>query len=121
METTTASKRTLRIQRVLSEDGTEVRLYCHSPERQKKETAMVGQFTQRFEKELTQLAEGLQKPRTEKRPDKLLQRIGRLKAKSHGIGQHYTIELTLDESGAKAVGLSWEKQPVAGTRSYNFV
>ena len=116
VETTTASKRTLRIQRVLSEDGTEVRLYCHSPERQKKETAMVERFTQRFEKELTHLAEGLQKPRTEKRPDKLRERIGRLKAKSHGIGQHYTIELILDESGAKVVDLRWEKQPVGGTR-----
>lgn len=116
VETTTASKRPLRIQRVLSEDGTEVRLYCHSQQRQKKETAMVERFTQRFEKELTQLAEGLRKPRTEKRTDKLLQRIGRLKAKSHGIGQHYQIELIPDESGAKAVDLRWEKQPVDGTR-----
>ena len=116
VETTTASKQPLRIQRVLSEDGAEARLYCHSPERQKKETAMVERFTQRFEKELTQLAEGLQKPRTMKRPDKLLQRIGRLKAKSHGIGQHYSIELILDDRGAKAVGLTWEKQPVDGTR-----
>ncbi len=115
VETTTASQQTIQMQRVLSEDGTEVRLYCHSQERQKKETAMAEQFTQRFEEGLAKLAEGLQKPRNEKRPDKLLQRIGRLKAKSHGIGQHYKIELTLDESGAKAVALTWEKQPVDGT------
>jgi transposase len=115
VETTTASEQTIRIQRVLSEDGTEVRLYCHSPERQKKETAMAEQFTERFEKGLVKLAEGLQKPRNEKRPEKLLQRIGRLKAKSHGIGQHYKVELILDESGTNAVALSWEKQPVDGT------
>ena len=115
VETTTASQQTIQIQRVLSEDGTEVRLYCHSQERQKKETAMAEQFTQRFEEGLVKLAEGLQRTRKEKRPDKLLQRIGRLKAKSHGIGRHYKIELTLDESGAKAVALTWEKQPVDGT------
>jgi len=115
VETTTASEQTIRIQRVLSEDGTEVRLYCHSQERQEKETAMAEQFTQRFEEGLTKLAEGLKKPRNEKRPEKLLQRIGRLKEKSHGIGQHYKVELILDESGTNAVALTWEKQPVNGT------
>jgi transposase len=115
VETTTASEQTIRVQRVFSEDSKEVRLYCHSQERQEKEMAMAEQFTQRFEEGLTKLAEGLQKPRNEKRPEKLLQRIGRLKAKSHGIGQHYKIELTLDDSGAKAVALTWERQPVDGT------
>ena len=31
------------------------------------------------------------------------------------IGQHYTIALTPDESGLKAVALTWEKTPVPGT------
>ena len=114
--TTTASQQTIRIQRVLSEDGSEVRLYCHSQERQEKETAMSARFIQRFEAGLTKLAEGLQKPRGEKRRDKLLQRIGRLQEKSHGIGRHYRIELTPDESGAKALALTWERLPVDGTQ-----
>ncbi|HEX9618353.1 MAG TPA: IS1634 family transposase [Anaerolineales bacterium] len=116
VETTTASEQTIRIQRVLSEDGSEVRLYCHSQERQEKETAMSARFIQRFEAGLTKLAEGLQKPRGEKRRDKLLQRIGRLQEKSHGIGRHYRIELTPDESGAKALALTWERVPVDGTQ-----
>lgn len=116
VETTTASQQTIRIQRVLSEDGTEVRLYCHSQERQEKETAMSARFIQRFEAGLTKLAEGLQKPRGEKHRDKLLQRIGRLQEKSHGIGRHYQIELTPDESGTKALALTWERLPVDGTQ-----
>lgn len=116
VETTTASQQTIRIQRVLSEDGTEVRLYCHSQERQEKETAMSARFTQRFEAGLTKLAEGLQKQRGEKRRDQLLQRIGRLQEKSHGIGRHYKIELTPDESGTKALALTWERRPVDGTQ-----
>jgi transposase len=116
VETTTASEQTIRIQRVLSEDGSEVRLYCHSQERQEKETAMSARFIQRFEAGLTKPAEGLQKPRGEKHRDKLLQRIGRLQEKSHGIGRHYRIELTSDASGAKALALKWERLPVDGTQ-----
>jgi transposase len=116
VETTTASKQTIKIQRVLNEDETEVRLYCHSPERQAKEEAMTARFHQRFEAGLIKIAEGLQKKRSEKRYEKLLQRIGRLQEKSHGISQHYRIELVPDASGTKAVALTWEKLPVAGTQ-----
>lgn len=115
IETTTASQQTIKIQRVLSEDGTEVRLYCHSQARQEKETAMTAQFSQRFEAGLNKIIAGLGKKRCEKRIDTLLQRIGRLKAKSHGIGQHYKIEITPDETGLKAEALHWEKLPVDGT------
>lgn len=116
VETTTASQQTIKIQRVISEDGTEVRLYCHSQERQEKEAAMTARFSQRFEAGLVKLAEGLRKPRGEKRQEKLLQRIGRLQEKSHGISRHYRIELTPDDSGTKALALTWEKLPVNGTQ-----
>lgn len=36
VETTTASQEIIKIQREASEDGQEVRLYCHSMKRQKK-------------------------------------------------------------------------------------
>lgn len=112
---TTASGDTVHCQKVLSEDGKEVRLYCHSEARGQKEQAMTGAFSTRFEAALKNLDEGLQRPRTEKRPDKLWERIGRLKAKHNGIGQHYAISLQLDESGEKAIGLTWTKNPITGT------
>ena len=115
-DTTTASEETIRIQRVLSDDGQEVRLYCHSEKRQEKESAMTRRFTERFEQGLAKLAAGLEKPRSNKSRDKLLEKIGRLKEKSHGIGQHYAISTTCDGSGAKAISLTWEKKPVAGTQ-----
>jgi transposase len=115
-ETTTASEETIKIQRVLSDDGGEVRLYCYSEKRQEKETAMSKRFTERFEQGLAKLAAGLEKPRGGKNYDKLLEKIGRLKEKSHGIGQHYTITTTRDESGTKAIALTWEKTPVDGTQ-----
>jgi transposase len=116
VETATASEEIVRMQRVVSEDGSEVRLYCHSEQRQDKESAMSKRFIERFEKGVAALAAGLTKPRCEKRIDKLWERIGRLKEQSHGIGQHYKILLIPDESGKKAVSLTWEKTPVDGTQ-----
>ena len=113
--TKTASDEIIRMQRVLSEDGKEVRLYCHSEKRAEKEDAISARFMERFEEGLGKLADGLTKPRCEKRYEKLAERIGRLKERCHGIGQHYTVTLTPDESGTKAQGLTWEKTPVNGS------
>lgn len=115
VETTSTCGQTIRIQRVFNEEGTEVRLYCHSQQRQEKEMAMAQRFADRFEQELAKIAAGLHKPRGTKNRDKLSLRIGRLIAKSHGIGQHYRIELTPDASGDNVIGLTWERLPVEGT------
>jgi len=111
----TACGETLRLQKEMSEDGKEVRLYCHSPGREMKETAMAERFAQGFEAGLQKIANGLQKPRSEKRHDKLLERIGRLKEKSRGASQHYTVNLVRDANGKTASALTWEKASVAGT------
>lgn len=111
----TAGGQLLRIQKVLSEDQQEVRLYCHSAAREGKETAMATRFAEGFEAGLQKIADGLHKPRTEKDYEKLLMRIGRLKEKSRGASQHYTVNLVTDESGKTVIGLNWIRVPVAGT------
>ncbi len=112
----TASGQTVSIQRVVSDDGTEVRLYCHSEARQAKEAAMTNKFIEKFEGGLTKLAAGLTKPHGEKKRDKLLLRIGRLQEQSHGIGQHYSVTLTPDKTGTKVTALTWEKTPIDGSQ-----
>jgi transposase len=109
----TASKEELCLQKEIQ--GDEVFLYCHSLGRETKERAMVERFEKAFESGLQKLVEGLQKPRAEKRPERLQERIGRLREKSHGVGQHYTITLTTDDSGKKVTALTWEKSHVEGT------
>ena len=111
----TASGQTVHIQKVVSEDGQEARLYCFSEERQKKESSMTARFCKTFEDGLQKLADGLNKPRCTKNKDKLLQRIGRLQQKSHGIGQHYTINLSTDENNI-VTALTWERIPVSGSQ-----
>ena len=114
----TAGGEALRLQKVTREDGKEVELYCHSAGREAKETARVARFGAAFEAGLQKIADGLHKPRSEKRVDKLLERIGRLKEKSRGASQHYTVSLVgddLDTKGKRATALTWVKNPVAGT------
>jgi transposase len=128
--TLTAGGEIVKLQKTTSADGKEVELYCHSTGRQAKEVAMVERFCKRFEAGLHKLADGLTSARGEKNADKLLQRIGQLKAKSHGISQHYTITLEAkktdvpDLPGTPAapetpetpeLTLRWTKQYVQGT------
>jgi transposase len=115
VETLTASNETIRLQRVLSKDGAEVRLYCHSEGRETKETAITARFVTRFEAGLAALAAGLSKPRGQKKLSAIQQRIGRLKEKSRGIGQHYEIVVTPDATGKNAAAIAWTKTPVEGS------
>ncbi len=115
VELTAAGGQRIRLHKILSPDAQEVRLYCHSPGREQKETAIVARLTQRFEQGLAKLCQGLAKPRGEKRLIKITERIGRLKEKCRGIGQHYRIEYQTETSGNKLTALTWTKQPVPGT------
>jgi hypothetical protein len=112
---TSAGGETLAIQRVADAEGEEVRLYCFSERRARKEEGISQRFAERFEAALQALHAGLARPRTTKRIDKLWERIGRFKAKSRGVGQHYLIEIVPDATGTSAQAIRWERQPVAGT------
>ncbi len=113
--TQTASGETVRVQKVMREDGKELYLYCHSSGREAKELAMVERFCKNLEAGLQKIADGLLKPNGEKNAEKLLLRIGRLKQKSRGASQHYTITLQADETGKTAIALTWKQAFVEGT------
>ena len=112
----TAGGDPIQLQLVHDETGGEVRLYCYSQARAEKENAITRRFAERFEAGLQKLAEGLSKPRGEKRLAKLNERIGRLKEQCRGVGQHYAIELVPDADGKKATALRFNRQPIAGSR-----
>ena len=103
----------ISIQKEISEDGKEAFLHCHSAGREKKELAQIELFSSRYEAGLQKIADGLQNPKGEKRVNVLMERIGRLKARSHGISRHYQIELSSE--GETATAITWEKRPVNGT------
>ena len=113
---TTASDQTVHLHKVACDDGQEIRLYCYSEQRAEKERGISERFVKRFESELERLAEGLSRPRTHKKLDRVWQRIGRLKERSRGIGQHYHIEVIADERGENATAITWTRQPVEGSQ-----
>jgi transposase len=115
VQTMTAQEDTIQLQRVVSDDGQEVRLYCYSEGREKKESAITNRFAKRYEAGLQKIQESLGKPHGEKRIAKVNERIGRLKEKSRGVAQHYEIELSSDESGTEVTAIMWQKVPKAGT------
>ena len=87
----TRSNETVHMHKVVSTDPDEVRLYCYSEERAEKERGIVERFATRFETALTELHEGLARPRAHKRIDQVWQRIGRLKTKHSRVASHYQI------------------------------
>lgn len=111
----TASREKVHVHKELSDDDEEVRLYCYSEMRAKKEQGIVQRFAERFEKGLAAINAGLSRPRTVKKLEKIHERIGRLKEKSRGAGQMYRIEVIPDETGTKARAIHWKKQLCDGT------
>lgn len=103
--------RLFRLQRVLSEDGAEERLYCHSEKRETKEIAVAARFGTAFEAGMTRIAEALAKPRGQKKLQTVNQRIGRLKQKSRGANQHDDIAVTPDATGTLATALTRTNVP----------
>ena len=114
IETRTRGK--VHIQAVTDEEASELRLFCCSEARAKKELGITERFMTRFEDALQELHDGLSRPRTRKQVAYVWQRIGRIRQKSHGAGQHYSIDVVTDpENAEKAVGLIWTRTPRSGT------
>ena len=111
----TQSNQAVHLHKVLSTDPDEVRLYCYSEERAEKERGIVERFAARFETALTKLNDGLSRPRAHKRLDQVWQRIGRLKAQHSRVAAHYQVGVTADETGAKAVAVTWTRRPQDGS------
>lgn len=112
---TTAGGAPIRVQKVLDEDAGEVRLYCHSAGREQKEISISQRFCARFEAGLQKLADGLTKPRATKTPQIIHERIGKLKQRSFGVGQHYAITVETNAEHTQVTRISWAQQPVAGS------
>ena len=111
----TRGGRTVHLQRAASRADGEVRLHCRSPERAEKEDAILERFSGRFEKALASLSEGLSRPRTVKRLDKVHERVGRLKARHGRVARHYDVEVVADPSGDRAAAVNWTRRPAEGS------
>jgi transposase len=99
----------IRAQRVCDEETGEVRLYCHSSQREAKERAIQRRFSERFEEELKHIADGLTKKGRVKNYEKILLRIGRLKQRYSRVVRFYDIHVHKDEETGNAKDLHWSR------------
>ena len=113
----TASGGQVQVELVRSEDGRQVRLYCYSREREKKEQSIEERRSQRLEAGLEKLHMGLSRPKAPRKLESVQQRVGRLKERSKGAARHYEITVETDASGAKSTAVHWERRSNAGTRA----
>jgi len=112
--TQSAGQATIKIQRVLDEQGHAL-LYCHSPAREQKDRAIDAAKTAGFEAVLLKLQAGLSKPRGTKDLAKIMERLGRAKQRYSRAAQHYQVELTKDDTGTQVRAITWTKRIKPGS------
>jgi len=81
-------------------------LFCHSTAREQKEFSMKVLLQSRFEEELKKLSDGLTKKGCLKKYDKILEKIGRLRANHRRVSAAYSIIVGKGEQG-NATSISW--------------
>jgi transposase len=100
----------VQVQRIVDPQTSEVKLYCHSTQREHKERGIQELFAKRFEAALEKLAEGLTKKGCVKKYTKVLDRIGRLKQKYARAARYYEISVQQDETTGKATAIQWRRK-----------
>lgn len=82
----------------------------HSKTKALKEKSMNKQFKDRFENGLQQIQASLTKPRGIKTPQKVSERLGRLKQKYTSVSKYYEIKQDIQEDKVKAI--TWQIRPL---------
>jgi transposase len=113
-EVQSAGEQTIKIQRVLDEQGHAL-LYCHSPAREQKDRAIDAAKTAGFEAVLLRLQAGLSKPRGTRDVAKIMERLGRAKQRYSRAAQHYQVEVTKDDTGTQVRAITWTKRIKPGS------
>ena len=91
-------------------------LLCKSSKRMAKESAMLSQYQERYEKGIENISASLTKKGGVKRYDKVIERIGRLKEKYSSVGRFYTIDTEQSEGNVTKLTWTFEKKDDAEKR-----
>jgi transposase len=98
------------VYRAIDAETKEIRLYCHSDQKAKKEQAIRNRFHVRLEEALDKLNTGLDKKGTIKNYAKILERIGRLREKNSRVASDYRIEVIADDEKNNAIRIEWIRE-----------
>lgn len=108
----------IKAQLIKNTETAETELYCYSELKEKKEQGIRNQAFLRYETGLQKIADDLKKKRTEKKYEKILERLGRLKEKYKHVSYTYEVEVITDEAKKNVTDIKWSheatKQKPAG-------
>ncbi len=102
---------TVTVYREVDTKTREVRLYCHSEQKAKKEQSIRNRFHIRLEEALIKLDTGLDKKNTTKKYAKIHESIGRLREKNSRVASEYRIEVIGDTEKNNAIRIKWKREP----------
>ena len=112
----TGSGHEVRVWRLSHDHENEAQLSIWSQARQEKDEAILAKKRERFEADLADLHEGLSKPRSTKKYDKVVERLGRLRERYALVNHHYDITVTKAPDG-KARAVTWKRNAAYHTRN----
>ena len=112
---TTAQGDEVHVMKVTDEAAGEARLYCHSTLREAKERAILERSCKGLEGDLDKIRASLDKPRVDKRPEAIHQRVGKLRQRHSRVARHYSIQLVTDDKELCVTNLVWEQKPQPGS------
>jgi transposase len=98
------------VYRVIDAETQEIRLYCYSDQKAKKELSIRNRFHVRLEEALDKVNAGLNKKGTLKNVAKIHERIGRLREKNSRVAQDYRIEVIADDEKTNAIRIDWQRE-----------
>ena len=101
------NRRLIRVALINGPD--EVMLYCHSTDKEIKETGIENRFERRFEEGLGRIHKALEKKHGIKRYEKVLEKIGRLKERYKRVSRRYEIAVTKNDKDL-ATAITWERK-----------
>lgn len=99
----------LNLKYVHKEGCRDTYMYVRSQQKAVKEASMHDHFSQRYEEELKNIKQSLEKKGGTKRIEKVWERIGRLKERYPTANKHYWISVTPDNENKNAIDVKWGK------------
>jgi len=106
----------IELERIVNDDGQELRLWCRSDARAAKETAIETRRADAFEAAMTALVESLLQPDTATDLESVCERVGEIK-RIHGLAaRHYHITVDWHSDRNQVATVRWEERALEGSR-----
>jgi hypothetical protein len=99
----------IHLSKIEVQDSDDYFLQVKSDQKELKEKSMDSKLTKRFENQLTEIKEKLQKKRTLKKISKIHEKVGAIKARLSRIGWLYEIQYTEDQEKDIVLDLNWKR------------